>query len=400
MKSWKFGNIMSDTFCVLPWMHIATTATGNFRVCCNSKPGDNLIRKDDNKPYKIANDDISDAWNSETYSTIRQQMLNGEQPAMCTRCFREESVGIKSARINANNRWKKDIEYTENPPLNITYVDIRLSNLCNLKCRMCNPYSSNMWLKEWAKVEDALSEEEYNRLKTMDWPSKDKVWKNLFSLSHTIEEIYLTGGEPTIIKEQHKLLDYFIQSDTAKNIKLKYNTNLTNVPAELIEKWKCFKQVQLNCSIDATGKLDRYIRYPSSWDKIVENFETIRQLPNAGIEIHCTVQMYNILRLPELIDWATPYGHKIYFNILNHPDYLNVRVLPAHLKDQATAQLQPYLHLDKVQGIIDYMNAEDWNDKYNKFLSYTNALDTSRDENLFDLIPEFSNEKQLLSSSI
>jgi hypothetical protein len=99
--------------------------------------------------------------------------------------------------------------------------------------------------------------------------------------------------------------------------------------------------------------------------------------------------MYNILRLPELIDWANPYGHRIYFNIPNHPEELNIRVLPKHLKDQAAAQLQPYLHLDKVQGIIDYMYAEDWNAKYDKFLSYTAALDNSRDENLFNLIPEF-----------
>ena len=99
--------------------------------------------------------------------------------------------------------------------------------------------------------------------------------------------------------------------------------------------------------------------------------------------------MYNILRLPELIDWATPYGHRIYFNILNHPEELNIRVLPKHLKDQAAKQLQPYLHLDKVQGIINYMYAEDWNNKFSKFIKYTIALDASRGENLFNLIPEF-----------
>lgn len=216
----------------------------------------------------------------------------------------------------------------------------------------------------------------------------ETTWKNLFSIAHTVDEIYLTGGEPTVIKQQHKLLDYFIDNGTAKNVRLKYNTNLVKLPPWLLERWTHFKRVQLNCSIDATGALDHYIRYPSKWDTIVKNFEKIRQLPNAGIEIHCTVQMYNILRLPELIEWAKPYGHKIYFNILNHPEELNIRVLPAHLKDLAAEQLQSYLHLDKVQGIINYMYAEDWHDKYDRFLSYTAALDTSRDENLFDLIPE------------
>jgi molybdenum cofactor biosynthesis enzyme MoaA len=380
---------MSNTFCVLPWMHLATNASGNLRVCCNSTPGKNFITKEDGTPYKLQRDDLQEAWNSEVYTTIRKQLLNGKRPEMCTRCFREEDVGIKSARQSWNSKWQEDKEYTEDAPFAIKYVDLRLGNLCNLKCRMCNPYASNMWVKEWNLVNNALSESEYTRLSNMNWPEQEKTWKNLFSIAHTVDEIYLTGGEPTVIKEQQKLLDYFIDNGTAKNIRLKYNTNLVKLPPWLLERWSHFKRVQLNCSIDAVGALDHYIRHPSKWDTIVKNFETIRQLPNANIEIHCTVQMYNILRLPELIEWATPYGHKIYFNILNHPDHLNIRVLPNHLKDQAAAQLQPYLHLEKVQGIIDYMYAEDWNDKYDKFLSYTNALDTSRNENLFDIIPEF-----------
>lgn len=380
----------STTFCTLPWMHLATSASGNLRVCCNSTPNKNFITKEDGTPYKIYKDDLNEAWNSEVYTTIRKQMLAGERPEMCQRCFREEDVGIKSSRESWNQKWQEDKTYTIDATFDIKYVDIRLGNLCNLKCRMCNPYTSNQWVKEWNLVEDALSETEYNRLKNMDWPELEKTWENLFSIANTVEEIYLTGGEPTIIKEQHRLLDFYIKNNTAHKIKLKYNTNLTNVPKQLLDKWTKFKKVQLNCSIDATGDLDRYIRYPSSWNKIVENFETIRQLPNAEIEIHCTVQMYNILRLPYLIKWAEPYNHKIYFNILNHPDYLNIRVLPSNLKIQAKEALMPFIYLPKVQGIIDYMMAEDWSDKLPAFYKYTNQLDKSRGENLFNLIPEFN----------
>lgn len=379
----------SKTFCILPWMHLATNASGNLRVCCNSTPGENFILKPDGTPYKLYKDDMLEAWNSEVYQTIRKQLLNNERPKMCTRCFREEDAGVRSARQGWNDKWTQEIEYTTDAPFDIKYVDIRLGNLCNLKCRMCNPYASNQWVKEWHLVEDALSTSEYQRLKNMNWPENEKTWSNLFSLANTVEEIYLTGGEPTIIKEQHKLLDFYIDNGTANKIKLKYNTNLTNVPKHLIDKWAKFKRVQLNCSIDATGSLDRYIRYPSAWHKIVENFETIRQLPNAGIEIHCTVQMYNILRLQDLIEWAKPYGHKIYFNILNHPDYLNIRCLPHELKTQAKETLNMYTDLPKVNGIIDYMFAEDWSSKLDQFKKYTHELDVSRKENLYELIPEF-----------
>ena len=382
---------MSNTFCILPWMHLATNASGNLRVCCNSIPGKNFILKEDGTPFKLHKDNLEEAWNSTVYKKIRKQLLNSERPEMCQRCFREEDSGIKSARQSWNNTWQQDIEYTEDAPFHIKYVDLRLSNLCNLKCRMCNPYASNMWVKEWHLINDALSESEYKRLSKMDWPEIEKTWENLFSIADTVDTIYLTGGEPTIIKQQHKLLDYFIDNNKSNNVKLKYNTNLTNVPRHLIDKWKKFKKVQLNCSIDAYGDLDHYIRYPSNWDKVEENFNIIQNLENANIEIHCTVQMYNILYLYELIEWALPYKHKIYFNILNHPEELNIRVLPKHLKELAEKRLQPYLHLEKVKGIISYMWTEDWNTKYyKKFKQYTKTLDKSRNENILDYIEEFN----------
>ena len=381
---------MSNTFCILPWMHLATTATGNLRVCCNSTPGDNLILKPDGTPYKLYRDNMQQAWNSETYATIRKQLLNNERPDMCTRCFREEDAGIRSARQAWNEKWTEDKPYTLDAPFEIKYVDLRLGNLCNLKCRMCNPYSSNMWVKEWASVDTALSESEYKRLSRMDWPEQEKTWENLFDIAHTVEEIYLTGGEPTVIKEQQRLLDYLIDEGIAGNIRLKYNTNLVKMPEWLFDRWLHFKRIQLNCSIDAVGELDHYIRHPSRWQTVLENFERIQTLDNANIEIHCTVQMYNILRMSEFIEWANPYGHKIYFNILNHPEHLNIRVLPNKLKRQAHEQLTPYVDLPKVQDIIDYMWHEDWSEKLPAFYKYTHTLDASRSENLYSLVPEFN----------
>lgn len=380
----------SNTFCALPWMHLATNASGNLRVCCNSTPGKNFITKTDGTPYKLYKDNLREAWNSEVYKTIRQQMIDGTRPEMCQRCFREEDAGIKSARQSFNDRWiEKDKNYNLEADFDIKYVDLRLGNLCNLKCRMCNPYASSLWVKEWHLINDKLSDQEYSRLSNMTWPEDEKTWKNLFDIADTVEEIYLTGGEPTIIKQQHRLLDFFIENNISKDKVLKYNTNLTNVPNHLIEKWKKFKLVKLNCSIDAVGDLDRYIRYPSNWKTVEKNFLKLRKCENVSIEIHCTVQMYNILKLHELIDWATPYGHRIYFNILNHPEELNIRVLPSALKQLSEERLKKYLDIEKVQSIIDYMNSEDWSDKFPKFIEYSKKLDKSRNENLFDHIPEF-----------
>ena len=379
---------MTDTFCVLPWMHLATNASGNLRVCCNSTPGENFILKDDSTPYKIYKDDLQEAWNSNTYRDIRKTMLSNERPAMCIRCFREEDAGLESARQAWNKKWKEDKVYNETPTFDIKYIDLRLGNLCNLRCRMCNPYASSQWIKEWHLISNKLSKQEHERLKRLDWPNDKKTWDNLLPLLDTVDEVYLTGGEPTIIKEQYILLNYLIDNNIAHRVKLKYNTNLTNIPEELVVKWQSFKRVQLNCSIDAVGDLDRYIRYPSDWNTIVENFNILHKLKNIYIEIHCTVQMYNILRLQDLIAWVLPYEVKIYFNILNHPNWLNIRVLPVHLKKDVEEKLQKYYYLPKVKGIIDYMNAENWTEHLDIFYQKTSILDESRNESLQSIITE------------
>lgn len=379
---------MADTFCILPFMHLATNASGNLRVCCNSIPGKNFILKEDGSPYKIYKDNLEDAWNSNTYRVIRSQFLNNERPNMCARCFREEDAGIASARQAWNQKWKENKIYTVDTPFDIKYIDLRLGNLCNLRCRMCNPYASNQWLKEWHLIVDKLPSDEHIRLKQMDWPKDKKTWDNLMPLLDSVEEVYLTGGEPTIIKEQYILLDYLIDQKLSQKVKLKYNTNLTNIPADLLFKWEFFKKIQLNCSIDAIGDLDRYIRYPSDWNTIVENFDILHKLDNVNIEIHCTVQMYNILRLQDLIEWALPYDVKIYFNILNHPAWLNIRVLPTHLKKCVEKNLQKYRNINKVQGIIDYMNAENWVKHLPVFYKNTDILDKSRNENLQSIVKE------------
>lgn len=389
----------SKTFCVMPWNSLATNASGVYRVCCNSTPGKNTIKNEKGEPLKIHTHLPSEVWNAPTYTTIRQQMLNGERPEMCERCFKEEDAGIESARVNWNRRWydsSKEYRVEEKP--NIEYVDLRLGNLCNLRCRMCNPYSSNQWVDEWNQVVTkaelvpnfAISNEEAKRLSNMDWPTKSKTWDSLIEIADTIEEIYLTGGEPTLAIEQYKLFDILIEKNLAKNIKLKYNTNLTNIPKKMLEYWEKFKKIQINASIDAYGDLNRYIRYPTAWVSVEKNMDRFVEMSNVEVQLHCTVQTYNILNLNELFDWMKKYENiKLYLNILNHPRSLNIRILPKELKELAEQRLAPYLDLPKVKETINYMNAVDDSQYLEEFFNYNNTLDSLRQQNFYDLVPEF-----------
>jgi len=395
----------SDTFCVLPFMHAAVNPGGGFRVCCNSNPSNNKVLKDDGsgKAYRIFKDDINEVWNSEWYKNIRKEFINGERPETCQRCFREEDAGIRSPRIGYNEKWyKDDVNVAEEIPLDIRYVDLRLGNLCNLKCRMCNPWSSSMWVKDWNAVVDTatlqpnepLNKEAFDFMDIMQqWPDRKQTGLNFVEIAHTIEEIYLTGGEPTLATSQYALFDYCIENELASNIKLKYNTNLTNIPQKMVDYWKHFKGVQLNTSIDATGERDRYIRYPSSWKKVEENFDKLNALPNVNIQLHCTVQVLNMCAMHELLEWAQSRGLKgndIYLNILNHPECMNIRALPKELKLLAEQNLQPFLDVPKVADTIKYMWAEDWHNKFwAEFLDYNKKMDELQKGNLLDVCPEF-----------
>ena len=395
----------SKTFCVLPWMHLATNPGGSLRICCNSNPKTNRIIKDPDtkKEYKIFRDSMEEAWNSDTYKEFRRQFLAGERPETCVRCFREEDAGVRSPRIGYNEKWMRDdIVLTETPPMDIRYVDLRLGNLCNLKCRMCNPWSSSMWVKDWNQVVGTaeltpnapLNDGDMDYMNVMkQWPDREQTGVNFVEIAHTIEEIYLTGGEPTLALSQYKLFDYCIENDLAGGIKLKYNTNLTNVPQKMVDYWKHFKGVQLNTSIDSTGERDRYIRYPSSWSKVEENFDKLNALPNVNIQVHCTVQVLNVCALDELFDWIKSKGiadDQIYLNILNHPECMNIRSLPIGLKNLAQMKLQEYRHIPKVEDIIKYMWAEDWYDKrWPEFVNYNNKTDELQKMNLLEICREF-----------
>ena len=143
----------NKTFCILPWMHLATTSTGKYRPCCNIAQG-TTVTKDDGSHFNVWEDSIEAMWDSSYMQQLRAKMLAGKKSRVCKRCYREEDSGIESARQSANSRYMFNYDAVINPPVNIKYLDLRLGNLCNLKCRMCNPYASSMWTKEWNLIAD------------------------------------------------------------------------------------------------------------------------------------------------------------------------------------------------------------------------------------------------------
>ena len=398
---------VSKTFCILPWMHIATSPSGNLRVCCNSTYGKNLILKSDGSPYKIYEDNLKEAWQAPVYKKIRRQMLKGEKPDICTLCFREESSGLDSPRINYNKKYMFDYEASETPPCHIKYLDLRLGNKCNLRCRMCNPYTSNSLFKEWDEIStknisslvQPLSGQEKKKFKNLLWP-KSFDFSKIFEHIQYIEEIYLTGGEPLLIKEQYDFLEYIVHKGFAKNIELKYSTNLTKYDSEAIQLWKHFKKIHLNISVDAYGKLNNYIRYPAKWNQLENNLRKMISLREKKsfpliVQIVCTVQMYNITSIRDFFWWIKKQNLELQFNILDYPKFLNIRVLPDVLKKKVEKELLHFQEDFPIEKIINYMNKENWGDLLSDFFRWSDFLDRSRNQNLKEVLPELSSFRKV-----
>lgn len=407
--------IDNKSFCVLPWMHVAANSSGFFRLCCNSTPGKNLILDNQGKAQRLDQsfDSLQTVYNSDWMNNIRKSMMAGEKISICQRCYSEEDVGVKSAREAWNEKYGKKIhkqlastQEDGSCVFEPIYLDLRLGNLCNLKCRMCNPYSSKKWLEDWNSIStlEALSEGEQARLSKMDWMNDDLLITNLLSVLSSVEEIYFTGGEPLLINKHFELLEIIVQRDRASQLTLKYNTNLTYLPDKVIKLWSHFKKVIINVSIDGVGRVNDYIRHPSIWKNIETHLLKLDQLmsdtTNLTGSIHTTLQLYNMEHLTELLDFnftLSGFQKFPYINILNHPQYLNIRNAPERFKKEISLQWRDWQErhyevlsdnhqFQKLKGTIDYLLTHSMSE-LSMFKRYSMELDVLRKESLSTVCP-------------
>lgn len=429
--------LSSNTFCPLPWIHMATRPNGDVRLCCtaNASGADIVDTKDiglvkqDGVVMNLRDHTIEQVWNSEQMRQTRLQMLAGEKPASCLKCYQEEHNGIVSKRQWESVVWKERINIEEvvaktdadgHLPVDIPYFDLRLGNLCQLKCVMCSPHDSSAWIKEWKiqypkyKTIELRQDQQWDIDFDYTWYQKGIFLQSMRAQAHNIKELYFAGGEPLLIPEHYKILEFMVEAGAATNCVLRYNSNGLELPEKLFELWKHFKQVKFNFSVDAVGERNDYIRYPSKWNDVVANLQRLDDTPNnIVVNIACAVQLLNVLYVPDLVRWKEsmnfkkinlpPYGagligtHLVYL-----PSYLNVRVLPKHLKDKVSASIDYFCHrqmrnqefvnnpygLKRWQGLVQYMNQADWSDKIPTLLDYLEVTDQQRGTNFRTLFPD------------
>jgi len=394
----------SKTFCIYPWIHFHAYPNGDSYPCCMA---------DMQFPVgNMRNNTIKEIWNQAPMRDMRRAMLNDAPVSACNRCYEQDAVGLMSGRRSANKHHGHHINRVHDThadgtldQFELTYWDIRFSNLCNLSCRSCGHIFSSSWYKDQAAISGP------------DWKSKNKVlnyagrfetdaWDQLLEHLDYVEQIYFAGGEPLLMEEHYRILEELLRRGRT-DVRLIYNTNFTHTDLKgrsVFEYWKQFDSVAVGASLDDQNSRGEYIRKGTNWATVEQNRRDMLAIcPNVDFYISPTLSIMNARSLPEFHrDWVEAgliRAQDLNVNILQDPPHYRIDIAPAEYKRELTALYQDHIMWLKSQdplgrattgfeSAITFMNATDNTHLIDTFWRKTHELDDIRKEHCLDVIPE------------
>lgn len=333
----------SKTFCMLPFMHIYGTASGDMVPCCEAQE----------IPLNTPGESAISSWNNQNYRELRRSLANGERPERCEVCWHNEDSGIVSNRQQwAKDNWNdfadiisvNDDYSVNNPPL---WLELKVSNFCNLKCIMCSTHSSYKRVADLDIISKYTKDGYETRLlRPTDLFASLNEWPDLWETVHTLQ---FTGGEPIINQEHYDLLAG-IPAEIKSRISLRYATNISHIKFkqyDLIKIWSEFKHVNLKVSMDGIEDVYDYIRQDGDWDNVYANMLALSEVPGISMAVGITVQAHNIYQMPEFYDFWRNSPIDLTFitaNILQTPNYLSPAVWQADHRTAIIRKLRAAQH--------------------------------------------------------
>lgn len=346
-------------------MQLMITPAGEYKICCFS--GDHTIGShgfclDTNgQVMNVLTHSMEDALNSETSKSIRAAQLEGKRHGACTVCWtkddnvsRYDDVQTHSLRVGRTFKqlpsWGiiTDASEITTAPLKIRSLDLRFTNTCNLKCIMCGPMYSNTWYSDHAQIYGDTFGDANVKYKIINingvykaemprWHDTE-IWKQRFSaVKEDLRHIYMTGGEPFLIKGHQEILDDLIESDLAKNITLQYDTNLTVINPKILDRLAKFKHVIMNVSVDDIGERYNFVRFPGDFDTLVKNLRFLIENKTNNIKIgHVSscigiVNIFAPFRFNEFLK-AENLPVIDHYRMLRQPEHFDPKYLPKAAK--------------------------------------------------------------------
>jgi len=386
--------VNQDTFCVLPWIHLYTGPDGNVLPCCVA-----------DRQYPMGNvreQSIDAILKSDRFNTLRKNMLNQQRSKECNYCYYKEDSGLPSMRQQYNQKWQ-----VSNPTATIdhfkpVYLDIRLSNICNLKCRMCSSYYSSAIAAEDINIGNI------NRTPaSTNFKNHDSALEEIISYVPAIEQIYFAGGEPLLSAEHYTILQALIDCNNI-DLKIGYNTNFTTLKYQnysVLDLWSKFSNVTISASLDASGEVAEYVRHGTKWIEIEKNLILLKKhCPHVKFIVTSTVGFLNVKSLIFLQQQWHQLGileiQNFFLNIMITPTHMAVNALPKHHKQRIESIIIQHINWCNESGAISL--ASQWNDVLNymwsqdnshhleEFRRLTSIMDQYRKESFVETFPEYT----------
>jgi len=369
----------NGSFCILPFIHLYSTPDGELRPCCIS-PGFEETRVD------LKDKSLYDAFNSPQMKALRTDMIHGRKHSVCRSCYDREDATGHSPRINYNNSvgtiyemplLKEDYEVD----LDFQYIDIRFSNLCNFKCRMCSHEFSSNWYEDSTKIRPNY------KPKGKIIKISDTIADDLKPYLSKLKNIYFAGGEPLIMPEHFEILKYLhdnIDVDETYDtipISIHYNTNLSVIKYDqhsLINIWKKFYKVLLSISCDGIGDVGEYQRTGFKTKIFENNLNTLKKHFVPTNIFHATKGLFysfqytttimNVYHLFDFIDYMLEKNHitnsdQIDFYYAWAPSEYSLSQLPLNEKEKVTSFIKNKMNnysektKSELEKIIEFTNS-------------------------------------------
>ena len=391
----------SDTFCMMPWLHLHAFPDGRAYPCC--------FGLDQYPVGDLNKSSMEEVFNGKDMREMRLNMLYNKPSRQCGKCYDQEKSGFFSLRLSSNKHFGHNIGMIDNTQADgtadfvIKYWDIRFSNLCNFACRSCGTWFSSNWYEDHKK----LTGKPPDHAKIMRvGRTADDIWNQMLEQFDHVEQFYFAGGEPLIMEEHYKILK---ELDRRKmyHVRLIYNTNfskLTFKDMDVLELWNKFDSVSVGASLDAMGPRAEFMRKGTVWSDIEANRRRMQEVcPQVDFYISATVGLINALHVVDFHrtwseqDFIKPQDFN--FNLLQFPFWQRIDLLPEAMKQQVKekyeshiAWLKPQDHLTRAtkgfESGLDYMMRRDNFKNIEEFKSGMKKLDDIRNENILETFPE------------
>ena len=390
----------SKTFCIYPWIHLHAYPTGEAYPCCHAEMGVGQVGD-------CRKNTLAEIWQDAPMQQLREDMLSETSNVACGRCYEQEANGFFSGRRSANKHHGHHVKKLDTNPFEMTYWDIRFSNLCNLKCRSCGHIFSSQWYQDQAKLAGG------------DWKDRNTVlnyagrteldmWEQLEPHLNYVEQIYFAGGEPLLMEEHYRILDELVRRKRF-DVRLIYNTNFTHTDLKgrsVFEYWRQFDSVAVGASLDDSGTRAEYIRKGTDWAVVEQNRRDMMHVcPEVDFYISPTLSIMNAWHLPDFHrDWVERgfiRAQDLNVNILQDPLHYRIDMAPAEYKQRLATKYFDHIRWLRNQdplgratqgfkSAIKFMMATDNTHLVDTFWRKTYELDSIRKENILDIIPELA----------